>query len=65
MANQVQAHDVHLSCVACVCYLACAQQNRMQQCMYMLVFEILHVLNVQAHVCIAVAVSVAARMCKV
>ena len=51
MANQVRACDVHLSCVVCVCYLLCSRQNRVQQCMHTAVFEVLHVLNVQAHAC--------------
>ena len=51
VANQVQACDVDLSCVACVCYPTCVRQNHVQQCVHMPVFEVLHVLNVQAHAC--------------
>ena len=35
VANQVQARDVHFSCVTCVCYPACAYQNHVQQCVHM------------------------------
>ena len=51
VANQVRAHDVYLLCVTCVCYPTCACQNRMQQCVHMPVFEVLHALNMQAHAC--------------
>ena len=51
VANQVQARDMHLLCVACVCYPTRARQNRVQQCVHMPVFEVLHALNVQAHAC--------------
>ena len=56
VANKVQACDVHLSCAARVCYTACAWQNRVQQCMCMQVFEVLHALNAQAHVCTCISV---------
>ena len=56
VANKVRARDMHLSCVARVCYPACAQQNRLQQCMCTQVFEVLHALNVQAHVCTFISV---------
>ena len=52
VANQVRACDVHHSCVMCVCFLACAHQNHVQQCMHTPVFEVLHTLNVQAHACV-------------
>ena len=38
-------------CCMCVCYPTCVRQNCVQQCMHMPIFEVLHVLNVQAHVC--------------
>ena len=52
MVNQVPARDVHLSCVACACYASCICQNRVQQCVYTPVIEVLHALNVQAHACV-------------
>ena len=51
VANRVQARDVHLSCVAYVCYPAYACQNRVQHCTHTPVFEVLNMLNMQAHVC--------------
>ena len=38
VANQVQVHDVYLSCVVCVCYPVCACQNHVQQSVHTLVF---------------------------
>ena len=49
--NQVRACDVHLSCVACICYPACACQNPVQHYVHRPVYEVLHVLKVQAHEC--------------
>ena len=54
--NIVRVSDMHLSCITCVCYPACAYQNRVLQCMYMSVFEVLHELNVQAHACTCMCV---------
>ena len=38
VANQVQACDVHLSCVTCIRYSTCIHQNCMQQCAHRPVF---------------------------
>ena len=56
-ANQVRAHDVHLSCVACVCYPTCAHQNCVQKYVHTSVFEVLRGLNMQAHACTCIRVS--------
>ena len=49
MANQVRAHDVHHSCVACVHWQMCGCQNYVQQCMCM---PFLYMVNMQTHACV-------------
>ena len=49
-ADTVYNFFVHLSCVVCVCFPACAHQN-VQQCVHKPVFAVLHSLNMQAHTC--------------
>ena len=51
VASQVWSHDMHLLCVGCVNWPACACQNCVQWCVHTPVFEVLHALNVQAHMC--------------
>ena len=51
VANKEWAHDVDLLCIACIHWYECAHQNRMQQCMCMLDFEVLHMVNMQARAC--------------
>ena len=41
---------MHPLCIACVHWPACTHQNCMEQCMQSSVFEVLHLLNVQAQV---------------
>ena len=51
VTNQALARDVHLLCVACINYPTCARQHHVQQCMHKPVFEVLHAVNLQAHMC--------------